>query len=295
MKKIILIILMFTSISFGEVLDQNREYIDNIGQKTIFINYDQDDHAYLLFVQKTSVYLMDVLEMEVKTVEAHIIINAKSTTYSKLKAVIVKDGQRYVYNIVDDLEYLPLQMGSGKYDVNLLGSNDGRRYRKLTSKTFDVVVEDNAVFLSRSQNINWNIESDLAILAKALTLDAKSDEEKLLNIHSHIIENIKYDYKKAASLPKGYIPNPDLTLEEGQGICYDFASVLAAMMRSVEVPSKLIKGYSRYTPVYHAWNEILIDDTWWVVDASTDSIFLDNNVKYVVSKSVDDYLTSKEY
>ena len=60
-------------------------------------------------------------------------------------------------------------------------------------------------------------------------------------------------------MPKGYIPNPDSTLEEGAGICYDFAALTASMLRSANIHAKLVKGYSTYTPVYHAWNEVLID------------------------------------
>lgn len=295
MKKIILIFLLLGSVAYGDVLEADVDYIENVGQRTTITEYFQDDYGYLLFVMKTSTYLMDTLNMEVKTVEAHIVVNAKASGYSQLKAIVEKEGTQYIYNLTEAIEYLPLQMGSGKYDVSLLGSNDGRRYRKITSKTFNVTVEENAVFLSRSQTVNWDDESDVAILAKALTLQLETAEEKLEVIHTHIIENVRYDYEKARNLPKGYIPNADITLEEGKGICYDFAAVLASMMRSVDVPAKLIKGYSAYTPVYHAWNQILIDDEWWVVDASTDSIFFDHNVEYSISKSVNDYLTSKEY
>lgn len=298
MKRIVLILSILVLLSlpaFGDNIPIEVEHIDNIGDAVVETQIVKDDSGYMMLVIKTTTYTLDTFNIEVKTVEATVVINAKSTSYSKIKSVVEKEGTQYIYNLVDDIEYLPLQMGSGSYEVSLLGSNDGRRFRNLTSKTFNVTLEENAVFLARSQTVNWDSESDVAILAQALTLDMEEDLEKLEAIHTHIIENVRYDYQKAAALPKGYIPNADMTLEEGKGICYDFAAVLASMMRSVDVPAKLIKGYSSYTPVYHAWNEILVDDEWLIVDASTDSIFLDYNVTYKLAKSRSDYKTSKEY
>jgi transglutaminase-like putative cysteine protease len=237
----------------------------------------------------------DTLNIQVNTADATVEINTGSTDYSSFKAIVEKDDVKYIYNLVSGIDALPLQMGSGTYSVSLLGSNDGRRFRKLTEKSFTVTLEENAVYLSSSQTVNWNDESEVAILAKELTKDAETDREKLEAIHNYIVNNVSYDYQKASSLPKGYIPNADSTLEDEKGICYDFAAMTASMLRSVDVPTKLIKGYSAYTPVYHAWNEVLIDGEWIVVDASTDSIFVANNVQYSLEKSVNDYLTSKEY
>ena len=186
-------------------------------------------------------------------------------------------------------------MGSGEYTISLLGSNDGRRFRLLSEETINVTLEENVVFLSTSQTVSWNTESEAAILARELTKDAKSDREKFEAIHNYVINNISYDYAKVTSLPKGYIPNADLTLADGNGICYDFAALTASMLRSVDVPAKLVKGYSSYTSVYHAWNEVLIDGEWIVVDASTDSIFVAHNVSVIVEKDTSDYLASKVY
>lgn len=249
----------------------------------------------VLVVSTVTTVFADTLNISVNTADATVDINTGSTDYSSYKAIVEKDGVKYIYNLVSGIDTLPLQMGSGLYEISLLGSNDGRRFRKLTEQTINATLEENAVFLSSSQTVNWNDESEVAILAKELTKDAETDSEKFEAIHTYIVNNVSYDYNKANNLPKGYIPNPESTLEEGLGICYDFAALTASMLRSVDIPTKLIKGYSAYTPVYHAWNEVLIDGEWIVVDASTDSIFVANNVPYSLEKSVNDYLTSKEY
>lgn len=249
----------------------------------------------VLLVSTVSTAFADTLTVKVNSADATVAINTGSTDYSQYKAIVEKDDVEYIYNLVSGIDTLPLQMGSGQYTVTLLGSNDGRRYRKLSEETINVKLEENAVFLSSSQTVNWNDESEVAILAKELTEDAETDREKLDAIHTYVINNVSYDYEKATSLPKGYIPNADDTLSEGLGICYDFAALTASMLRSVDVPTKLVKGYSAYTSVYHAWNEVLIDGEWVVVDASTDSIFVDHNVAYSLEKDTEDYMNSKVY
>jgi transglutaminase-like putative cysteine protease len=249
----------------------------------------------ILLLSSATTVFADSFNIKVDEADATVIINVGNTDYSNFKAIVEKDDVEYIYNLVSKIETLPLQMGSGEYNISVLGSNDGRRYRLLSEETIKVDLEENAVYLSASQTVNWNDESEVAILARELTKDAETDREKLEAIHSFVIENVKYDYEKATSLPKGYIPNPEETLESGLGICYDFAAITASMLRAVDVPAKLVKGYSSYTPVYHAWNEVLIDGEWVVVDASTDSIFVDYGVAYSLEKDVEDYMTSKVY
>lgn len=249
----------------------------------------------VLLMSTMSVAYADTSDVEVNSADATVRIKTGSTDYSNYKAIIEKDDVEYIYNLVSEIDVLPLQMGSGQYTISILGSNDGRRYRQLSKQTIFVTLEENAVFLSSSQTVNWNEESEVAILAKELTKDAETDREKLEAIHTYVINNVKYDYEKAAKLPKGYIPNPEDTLSEGLGICYDFAALTASMLRSVDVPTKLVKGYSSFTPVYHAWNEVLIDGEWVVIDASTDSIFVEYGARYSLEKSTSDYMNSKVY
>lgn len=295
MKKILLLMVMMLltmNNTYGEDTWTDQRAIGDFAEITTVTTVEEVEH--MLFVMKTTTIYFAALDIKVQTVEANVVITKGSTGYKQVKAIVEKDLE-YIYNLISDVEYLPLQMGSGKYTIKLLGSNDGRRYRSVSSEDFTVELEENAVFLSSNQTVNWDDETEVSILARALTKELESDEEKLEAIHTYIVENVRYDYVKASQIPKGYIPNAVNTLEEGTGICYDFAALLASMMRSIEIPAKLVKGYSTYTPVYHAWNEVLIDDEWWIVDASTDSIYVDYKADYVLNKSEDDYITSKVY
>jgi len=92
-----------------------------------------------------------------------------------------------------------------------------------------------------------------------LTEGTKTDEEKFEIIYNFIIGYISYDYDKIDNMSKGYIPDPQTTLIERKGICYDYSSLLASMLRAVGIPTKIVKGYSTYSPIYHSWNEVLIN------------------------------------
>ena len=63
----------------------------------------------------------------------------------------------------------------------------------------------------------------------------------------------------------GYLPDLDELYETKKGICYDYASMLAAMLRAVGIPAKLVMGYVAPNNVYHAWNEVYIEGEGWVV------------------------------
>lgn len=62
----------------------------------------------------------------------------------------------------------------------------------------------------------------------------------------------------------GYVPDPDQTLSSGKGICFDYASLAAAMLRSQGIPAKVITGYVSGGAVYHAWNMIYLKESGWI-------------------------------
>ena len=66
----------------------------------------------------------------------------------------------------------------------------------------------------------------------------------------------------AADPPTDYIPDPDSTLASKTGICFDYASLMTAMLRSQGIPTKLQVGYT--SNVYHAWISVYMDETGWV-------------------------------
>ena len=74
--------------------------------------------------------------------------------------------------------------------------------------------------------------------------------------------SITYDTQLAENVPADYIPDIDQTIEKGTGICFDYASLMTAMLRSQGIPAKLEVGYSGQA--YHAWISVYLTETGWV-------------------------------
>ena len=53
-------------------------------------------------------------------------------------------------------------------------------------------------------------------------------------------------------------------METGKGICFDYASLAASMLRSQGIPTKIIFGYVAPDNLYHAWNMFYTKETGWV-------------------------------
>ncbi|MGI6620980.1 MAG: transglutaminase-like domain-containing protein [Bacillota bacterium] len=185
----------------------------------------------------------------------------------KLKVIIDKDGERYIYDLNSrgEFEPYPLQMGNGTYSIKVLAHIADNRYATIFGTSLDAELEDeNAPFLTAHQLVMFHEDSRAAKLAKELTEDAETEIEKIEVICGYIVDNISYDYAKARTVKPGYLPGPDEILEAGKGICFDYASLLAAMLRSLGIPTKLVTGYVAPDYLYHAWNEVYVEGTGWI-------------------------------
>ena len=52
-------------------------------------------------------------------------------------------------------------------------------------------------------------------------------------------------------MQSGYLPDVDEVLASQTGICFDYAAVMASMLRCERIPTRLEVGYMG--EVYHAW------------------------------------------
>lgn len=90
----------------------------------------------------------------------------------------------------------------------------------------------------------------------------QTDLDYVQQVYHYVIENITYDKQKAETVASGYIPDPDATMESGTGICFDYASLMTALLRSQHIPTKLEVGYSG--EAYHAWISVYLHEVGWV-------------------------------
>lgn len=208
---------------------------------------------------------------------------------SKLLLLVEKDGNRYMYPVDDDgtLNYFPLQMGSGDYLVRLMENVEGNKYKEVVRKSINLnESSEREIFLQSVIEINWSDESPAVLKAKSLTKGMTSDTSKIKVIYDYITSNYTYDYDKISSLNSSYIPNIDQVYYDEKGICYDYSALFASMLRSVGVPTKMVKGYSDLIPdQYHAWNEVFVNGKWQTVDTTYDAAYLQANRTVSMFKS----------
>ena len=173
---------------------------------------------------------------------------------------------KYFVSIPDTPTVFPLTAGDGTYTILAFESIDETQYVSLFSQMIQVKLENQFLpFLYPNQFVNFSQDSDAVKLTETLTQDMTSDVDALSAIYGYVTGHITYDNEKAASVPTRYLPDIDQTLQEGTGICFDYASLTAAMLRSVGIPSKLSIGYS--SSVKHAWIDVYIQSMGWVEHA----------------------------
>ncbi|MEG1997770.1 MAG: transglutaminase-like domain-containing protein, partial [Clostridiales bacterium] len=81
-------------------------------------------------------------------------------------------------------------------------------------------------------------------------------------IYKYVIKNYTYNTKLAATVTSGYLPNLDAFFDKKSGICFDYAALMTAMLRSQNIPTKLVVGYTG--KAYHAWISVYTEAGGWL-------------------------------
>ncbi|MBT9777551.1 transglutaminase domain-containing protein [Clostridium sp. MCC353] len=189
-----------------------------------------------------------------------------SGSNSKIKVQITKSGKEtYTYdlNARNDYEVFPLSEGNGSYSVKVFENLTGNQYSQAFSQDISVTITDEfAPFLYPNQYVNFNSGSTVVQTGSQIAAGISDPIEVVTAIYNYVITNLTYDTAKASSVKSGYLPNVDTVLAQKTGICFDYAAVMTAMLRSQNIPTKLVVGYTG--SVYHAWVNVYIDNVGWV-------------------------------
>lgn len=197
--------------------------------------------------------------------DGYIVVHCVSDT--KLKFQVKKDDMVYNYDFAADgtPTVFPVNMGDGDYLLRIMKNTSGNDYVELDRAEVNVKLDSEyAPFLIPNQYCDYDEQSACVAKARELTKDAENEADALSRICNYIMENVSYDTAKAEKLStvNGYIPNPDETLSTGEGVCFDYASLGAAMLRTLGFPTKIITGYVTPGDLYHAWIMVYVDGSW---------------------------------
>ena len=161
---------------------------------------------------------------------------------------------------------IPFTEGDGNYTVIGYQQIQDDQYAALYSETVTVELENEFLpFLYPNQYVNFTPDSEASQLALSMVSEDSTDVDMLKQIYNYVVQNLTYDYAKAETVETGYLPDVDETLATKTGICFDYAALTAAMLRSCDIPCKLQIGYTG--DIKHAWIDVYIRSKGWVTSA----------------------------
>lgn len=174
------------------------------------------------------------------------------------------DQTTYTYDLATNIDtVIPLSSGNGSYTVTLFESIGVDQYATSFNTSINVNLQNEfGPFLYPNQYVNFTANSNAINQAEKLAQGATSDLEVVARIYAYVSENIVYDKEEAANAPSGYLPDVDEVLSTKKGICFDYAALMAAMLRSQNIPTRLEIGYAK--DAYHAWVSVYTKDTGWI-------------------------------
>lgn len=195
--------------------------------------------------------------------DGYIMVNYKGTNPKVKLQITGSNGVTYTYNLHGGYETFPLSSGDGSYKVAVYENVTGNQYSTALSQTFKVTITN--IFgpnLYPNQYVDFNLGSQVVAQAMQLAQSCNTDLEVVTKVYNYVTSTITYDHTKAATVQSGYTSKVDEIMLSGTGICLDYAAVMASMLRSQSIPTRLEVGYAGQA--YHAWISTYITDVGWV-------------------------------
>ncbi len=197
--------------------------------------------------------------------KGYVMVKYKKSTDVKLKAQVkCPTGIAYTYNLTaKKWSTFPLSEGDGEYKVTVYTNISGNTYATAGSQSFNAQITDGRTpFLMANQFVNYTSNTKCVKKAATLCKGTSSEMKKVKKIYDWVIKNFSYDTKKAKTVQSGYLPNLNSVYKAKKGICFDYAALMTAMLRSQGVPTKLVIGYAG--SAYHAWISVYSEKDGWI-------------------------------
>ncbi len=196
--------------------------------------------------------------------EGYVMACFTAETQARLKLRVTGPKTTYTYNLVPgEWSTFPLSDGNGSYKVTIYQGVGGSQYATLISAGLEVELADEfAPFLRPNQYVNYENAPQTIAMGKTICRGLSDPLEKVKAVYDYVVDGMVYDYHKASTVRRGYLPVLDTVLVEKKGICFDYAALMAAMLRSQQIPCKLVVGYAGSQ--YHAWISVWTEENGWI-------------------------------
>lgn len=139
------------------------------------------------------------------------------------------------------------------------------------------------VFTLLRASLGQPVPPAIAALAASITKDCQTDAARAKAIHDWIAGHISYDWQEWSSIVAGeqtytQPQDPASVVSRGTAVCAGYAWLYDAMAASVGLEATFVIGNVRgyrgtaddtlITRYQHAWNSVLIDGQWQLLDAT---------------------------
>ena len=217
-----------------------------------------------------TVYANDKASIDASNLaEGYVMVKYTGGKQVKIKVQITKSGTSttYTYNLnnAGTYETFPLTEGDGTYSIKVFENTSGTKYATAYSTSVTLKLRNDFLpFLYSNQFVNYKSDSKVVSKGAEIIQNAKADTDlkKVQAVFDYVTDTFSYDYELAKTVQSGYLPEVDKVLDAKKGICFDYAAVMASMLRSQNIPCKLVVGYAGTT--YHAWINVYIEGVGWV-------------------------------
>lgn len=198
------------------------------------------------------------------TAEGYVMVRYQGNASKVKMQITAHDTTTYTYTLaIGSYETFPLSEGDGVYKIDILENVRDDMYAFVFSQDIEVKLKDEFQPFLYPNQYAWFTQNDEAVAYGIELSDASSgDLDYVERVYQYITQNVTYDEELAATVESGYLPDVDRTLQTKKGICFDYAALMAAMLRSQGIPTKLQIGYSG--DAYHAWISVYLTEVGWV-------------------------------
>ena len=221
---------------------------------------DENRQAYLyLDLSRTNLGLVSININNVHAEKMRITLHEQSVDYENHKDALTRNYYPGTY---------PLTQGPGLYILTIYAAIEPEgSFKSIYSIRINAEFDEIEPYRHSNTSSLFTRSSPLAKEARKLTDNIKNEEEKVHKIASFINENFVYD--RAYYIETGELGDADLFYERRLGVCYHYSTVFVAMLKSIGIPARQIRGDAtdnENNTIYHSWTEYYLDGEWKTID-----------------------------
>lgn len=257
-------IAIVCAIIFMMLLVDSIDTVDNIVSNELGTNLFQYEGKF------ANIYMREngLLEVEYTGKDNCVVFVQNTTKENSVK-------YKYVMKDIEELKEL-LSEGNGTYEIelcNVIVNENG--VGEISGNTEKVKIEIKDTDEKLFTTAGTNSVPELDIIKSTEFVNMTIDE-----IYKYFCD-FEYDKMLANAVENGTVTEHkvdlNLVIENKKGVCIDIATAMVSVLRSKNIPCKLVYGYMNNS--YHSWVEIFNEDEEWVLyDPTNNKTSYDNDM-----------------